>query len=148
MPRFLRFTFFALLACLLTGPVSASADEDVNQITHLLKSTFDRPDAPLHAAPVVVVANHAIADWSQDERGGRALLRQHHGSWSIVLCSGDALKDEKFLNDAGVPSADALALAKALAEAETDVTPERLAQFSLFDGTVRMDEGGEHGSHP
>tara|TARA_R110002110_G_scaffold240881_1_gene457169 strand:- start:801 stop:1244 length:444 start_codon:yes stop_codon:yes gene_type:complete len=147
MPRFLRFALFAILICLVTEPVSA-ADEDASQIVHLLKSTFDRPDAALQAEPVVVVADYAIADWSQDGRGGRALLRQHDGSWSIVLCSGDALKDEKFLADAGVPSADAPTLAKALAEAETDVTPERLAQFSLFDGTVRMDGGTEHGSHP
>jgi hypothetical protein len=48
---------------------------DEGAISNLLHATFDRPEAQLTIAPIVVVGNNAVAGWVQGEMGGRALLR-------------------------------------------------------------------------
>jgi hypothetical protein len=70
MPYLLRCAAGLLL--LLAGPVLAqTADEAA--ISELLHTTFDRPEAPLTIAPVVVAGSHAIAGWAQAEMGGGAV---------------------------------------------------------------------------
>lgn len=94
--------------------------------------------------PIIVQGDFAIAGWTQAERGGRALLRRHHGAWQVNLCSGDGLKDPKVLVDAGLAPADAKHLAERLVRAEASLPAAQRAKFSTFDGLMRMDAQGHH----
>ncbi|RFB98882.1 hypothetical protein B5K08_04380 [Rhizobium leguminosarum bv. trifolii] len=139
-------TIIALLACVLFASM-ASADDDPQQaIPARLKLMFERPDKPLDIAPVVVQADWAIAGWRQAGRGGRALLKKTHHSWSIYLSSGDSLKDAGTLEKIGLSANDAAGLAARLKEAETGLDPSALALFSSFEGTVMMMNAASNGA--
>jgi hypothetical protein len=126
----------------LTGSAIAGPDEDA--VRDLLHSSFDKPEAKLVVAPVVVATGYAIADWTQGETGGRALLRNKHGRWTIILCAGDGIRSAEALRHAGIAPDVAGELAEALAKAERAVPPDRLAMFARFEGLLRMDEAGNH----
>ena len=135
------------LAVSLASAASLQAAEPTNEeasIRHVLMATFDKPEARLVVDPVVVVGVHAVADWAQGERGGRALLMRHGTEWRITLCAGDGLKQAKVLREAGISQADADVLAKGLATAEAKLPAAQRAKFSTFDGVVRMDANGQH----
>ncbi|MGY0194788.1 copper uptake system-associated protein [Leptothrix sp. BB-4] len=138
-----------LTGILCLGSMAAHADpsRDIHAIRHVLMKTFDRPDARLRVDPVVIHQNHAVADWQQGERGGRALMRRTDDgkTWEINLCSGDGLRQAAMLEQAGMAPADAKALAGALARAEARLDKATLARLASFEGTVRM---GPHGEHP
>jgi hypothetical protein len=119
---------------------------DEKAISGLLHAMFDKPDLPLAAAPLVIVGDHAIADWAQGEMGGRALLRRKPQGWTLVLCAGDAIKTRDALLTAGVPAGDAARLERDLATAEAGLSQKDVAMFSRFEGLVTMDEGATHGS--
>jgi hypothetical protein len=140
----------ALFVFCCTTAAVAGPEEDA--IQHLLRSTFDKPDARLVVEPIVVVGDHAIAGWSQGDLGGRALLRRKGHDWQLVLCSGDQLKSADNLVQMGLPKDVASPLAAGLSDAEKKLPPERLALFAKFDGIVMMDQHGNHpptpGHHP
>ncbi len=135
---------FAALIMLwsLTGSAIAGPDEDA--VRDLLHTSFDKPEARLVVGPVVATAGYAIAGWTQGEMGGRALLRNKHGHWTITLCAGDGIRSAEALRHAGIAPDVADELAKALAKAEQTVPPDRLAMFARFEGLLRMDEAGNH----
>lgn len=122
----------------------ATAAGDAAAITHLLMATFDKPEARLSVAPVVVQGDQALAGWIQGERGGRALLKRQHGEWQVAVCGGDGLTDPRLLADAGLAAADARALVASLVQAEARLPAAQRAKFSTFDGLVRMDAAGHH----
>ncbi|MFM2066370.1 MAG: hypothetical protein RLZZ584_1279 [Pseudomonadota bacterium] len=123
------------IARLARGPVPAIRD--------VLMAQFDRPEARLKVDPVVVEGSHAVADWIQGERGGRALLHRHGDAWTIVLCAGDGLKDPEVLRDAGLEARAAARLSRQLAAAERHLNPEQRARLASFEGIVRMDAQGQ-----
>jgi hypothetical protein len=130
----------------------AVTGDAVVDITAKLKAMFETEGHPLSVEPVVVAGDWAIAGWTQDGRGGRALLKRKAESWGIHLCSGDSLKEAAVLHQIGMSEGDAEHLAHHLAEAEKGLSAEKLALFSSFEGTV-MIEGAEgeaghaHGDH-
>jgi hypothetical protein len=126
----------------LAGSALAGPDEDA--VRDLLHSTFDKPDAKLAVGPVVTTAGYAIAGWTQGETGGRALLRNKHGRWTIILCAGDGIRSAEALRHAGIAPHVADELAEALAKAEQTVPPDRLGMFARFEGLLRMDEADNH----
>ncbi len=136
-------------AMLVTAVVPCLADEasDKAVIQHVMRGTWDKPDAPLRIEPIVVASGYAVAGWAQGDMGGRALLRRKGDAWSIVLCSGDALKSADTLIKAAVPITAAAELAAGLAKAEASTDPRLVAQFSRFEGLVMMDEAGNHPPH-
>lgn len=105
---------------------------------------FDRPEHRLTVDPVVIEGDIAVAGWAQGDMGGRALMRRHGDSWRIVLCSGDALRQAKALEQFGLSPQEASRMAAAVVEAEGKLAPALVEKFSRFDGVVRMDEGGNH----
>jgi hypothetical protein len=129
-------------------PAAADTDDDAAAIRALIVHTWDKPGARLVVEPIVVVGEHAVAGWTQvsgeSERGGRALLRKHGGAWTVVLCSGDALKHAEMLTEAGVPSEAAVRIAAALATAEHGLDPARVKLLSTFEGVMRMGEEETH----
>lgn len=146
-----------VLVALATAALAADADAD--RIRGVMRATFDRPDAPLLVEPVIVVGDHAVAGWRQGDLGGRAVLRRADGAWAVFLCGGDALKDARELQDAGIPAADARAIARELAAAEADLPADVVARFGTLKTLVPVgdapasgggqsrDHGG-HGAHP
>lgn len=114
-------------------------ENDAAAIEALMRATWDRPDAPLDAGPTVVDGDTAIADWTQGQMGGRALLQKRDGHWSVILCAGDGLRDAQTLASLGVAPATARQLVSALAASERTVAPERLALMQSFEGVIRMD---------
>jgi len=138
--------FALLLACspLLAIADTASEQQDIQQ---LLRHSFERPDAPLDVGPVTVEGDHAVAGWLQDQRGGRALLRKGPHGWRVVLCAGDSLLKPATLHSAGLSEADAARLSQAVRNAEATQPAERVKQFALFQGVVKVDKDAGHGNH-
>ena len=136
----------ALWLVSLSAPAMAqhAAHGDEHQIVALLRANFDRPEAPLAVAPVVVVGDHAIAGWTQDKRGGRALMRRVRGKWTIHLCSGDPLKHADMLASTGMAPQTAKILASRLADAEKGLPAATLALFASFEGVVHIGADGKH----
>jgi copper(I)-binding protein len=136
----------AIIALSCNGASTSTADESA--IRDLLMSTFDKPESRLTVEPVVITGEHAVAGWTQGDMGGRALLRRRHGTWSLILCSGDEIKSAEAFRHAGVPSGDATVLSRRLSEAEDKLPRERIALFAKFEGMLMMDAAGNHPQHP
>lgn len=145
MKHLLKRTAVVWFAACAAMPALAQSPDDVGAVRHLLMQTFDKPDARLTVDPVTVEADIAVAGWAQGDRGGRALLRRKDGGWTLVLCSGDALKDATALRQFGLTPPQAQTLAEAVITAESKLDPTLVEKFSRFDGIVMMDE---HGAHP
>lgn len=135
---------FLVAALLIAGSVRPALCGAESEITDLLRQTFDKPDASLTVSPVVVADNFAIAGWTQGDLGGRALLRGRDGRWTIVLCSGDAIRSASALAKAGVPAESARRLEAELQSAESALPRERIMMLSRFEGTLMMTEGEAH----
>jgi len=143
-------TWMALILPVLGAihsPLPALAHDDAHEIRSLIGSTWDKPDSKVVTDPIAISGDHAVASWTQGERGGRALLRREAKRWTVVLCSGDPLKAASTLEEAGVPHIDAQRIADDLAEAEARVPAARRAQFSLFEGLATINDMGEGKDH-
>jgi hypothetical protein len=127
---------------------AADPAADTVAIRSILKAAFDKPDAPLVVEPVTVGVTYAVAGWRQGARGGRALLRQHDSHWTVVLCSGDPLRHEAGLVEAGVPAEEARSLADGIASAEAKLDDESRRLLSTFEGTVDMTAHPHSPHHP
>lgn len=131
-------------------PAMAAMPGDPQQaIPVAMKAIFETADKPLSVEPVVVQGDWAIGGWTQDGRGGRALLKKKDTGWSVHLCSGDGLKQVQGLRMMGLSEGDATTIAARLAEAEKTIAPEKLALFASFEGTVMVegDDAGAHGKY-
>jgi hypothetical protein len=138
----------ALIICVVAIAGSAIASDDETAIRGVLHADFDRADTRLVIDPVIVVGNHAIADWTQGETGGRALLRRARG-WTVILCSGDEIKTAEALQRTGMQEGEAATLAARLLDAESGIPAERRAMLSTFQGTIQMggsDPAPHHGA--
>ena len=143
----LRHGFFAAtfaIVALLTGQVMAH-DAQEGPVRHAMMSVFDKPTDPLKVDPVVVSGDYAVAGWVQSGKGGRAVLQKTHGQWNIMVCGGDGLKDARALEQTGMSTATAAALAKAMNTAESKVSADTRKKFAMFDGVVKVNAG--HGNH-
>jgi hypothetical protein len=137
----------ALVALALSGQVPAfatDAGDSPAAIRAVIHEMFDRPDAELVIDPVVVVDGFAVAGWTQGQMGGRAFLKEHHGHWMLVLCTGDQITSAEALAASGVPPESATKLAAEIAAADANVDAARLAMFASFEGVVTMDEHPKH----
>jgi hypothetical protein len=133
----------ALIGVALSGATPLAHADTANDkaaIASLIGTTWDKPDAKVQVDPVVIVGAHAIAGWTQGERGGRALLKRKDDKWSVVLCSGDPIKEASSLVEAGISQNEAKQLSAELSQAEAKIAPKRRAQFSLFGATVTMED--------
>ncbi|WP_245774177.1 copper uptake system-associated protein [Rugamonas rubra] len=124
----------------------AATDAAKQQIRTLISTSYDQPGRAVETAPIVVADRHAIADWVQGEKGGRALLRINQGRWEIVACGGEGFRDVKELQKAGLPIGTAKLLVTQLNQAEAKVSGQRLKQFDSF-GKVEMATPSQHRGH-
>ena len=121
----------ALAGCAIQNPVV-----DEGRIREATEAHFGSPLAPIDVGPVVVSGDHAIADWTQGDFGGRALFERGAYGWMLLLCSGDSIRRAENLKRAGVPDFNARWIADQLAAAEAKLPPERLARMKRFTGTA------------
>ena len=144
MCHLMKLVRVATVGTILLYVATASAETaDQAAVARLLHRTFDRPDAALLVAPVVVSGSHAVAGWTQGETGGRALLRKKDRDWVLILCAGDAIRSEDGLVIAGVPRTDAASLASDLISEEAKLPAQQVAMFSRFEGIMTMEGGGD-----
>lgn len=115
---------------------------DAQQITHVMKRQFDKPEAPLFVHPVVVVGDAAVAGWAQQGKGGRALLRKDKSGWSIHVCAGKGLTQTDVLQMSGLPKDQAAGLASAVAKAEAALTSAQRQLFDSFEGVLKVSGPG------
>lgn len=122
----------------------ATPASDTQAIEQAMKKLFDKPEVPLKVAPISVEGKWAVAGWTQDQRGGRAVLKKDDGRWSIQVCGGDGLRSATALEQLGIDSAAAERLARKVKAAEAALPAAQVRMFSLFEGTVRVDAGHAH----
>lgn len=122
-------------------------DKNAAAVRSAIKAIWDKPGALVEVDPVSVVGNHAIAGWTQEKRGGRALLRRDYGKWTVIVCGGDGLARAAALRQTGMSATDASSMEKAVAKAEAGVPEARRKMFALFEGKVTMDGGASHAAH-
>ena len=141
----LLVTFIVTNVC--WSSLAIADDKSANQqIQTLISTIYDKPNLKIETTPIVVVNEYAIADWTQGERGGRALLKRIDGKWAIMACGADSFKNAKNLADAGIPLPQANSLVTKLTAAEKSIDPHRLHLFSLF-GTKNDPIKKDHHEH-
>jgi hypothetical protein len=141
----LLVTFIVTNVC--WSSLAIADDKSANQqIQTLISTIYDKPNLKIETTPIVVVNEYAIADWTQGERGGRALLKRIDGKWAIMACGANGFKDAKNLADAGIPLPQANNLVAKLTAAEKSIDPHRLHLFSLF-GTKNDPIKKDHHEH-
>jgi hypothetical protein len=130
--------------------LSAETLTDEAQIQAVIGKTYDKQNNKVNTTPVSVADDFAIADWTQGERGGRALIKRINGNWEILACGNDGLKDTKSLIKAGMSEKTALTIIKKLTDLEKSEDPKRLAKFNLFgtpNDPIHKNEDDPHKHH-
>lgn len=120
---------------------------DVAQLTAIessIKAQWEKPEQPVQVPVIVVSGNYAIADWIQQPKGGRALLKQQHGHWHTMMCGDANLKQPRHLVAAGVPEADADKLTLALVQAEASLALDEQTTINSFVGMVDLLKAPHH----
>jgi hypothetical protein len=125
-----------------------AAEESMQaQIIQVLKNQFDRPVSPLEVPVVVISGDYAVADWLQDHRGGRALLRHDADGWRTLMCSGAQFKSPQALQQAGLQENDAARISKELSQKEQSLTDEQLKKIDSFQGIMDVLTNPDHHEH-
>lgn len=140
------FLVLVAMMVIFSKPVLAAPNSE-DEIKLVISKIYDKPDHKVETAPVAVVDKFAIADWTQGNRGGRALMKNINGQWAVAACGADGFKDVKNLEDAGIPTKTAQQLIKKLTQLEKSIDPARVHLFSLFgtkDDPKNMEEHHHH----
>ena len=127
----------------MSMPVDQAGMDDDTAIRAVMMAQFDRPEAPLTVAPVVLQGDTAMAGWAQEGRGGRALLRRGETGWYIAMCAGEQLLDEHVLMHNGQHEGAATLIA-AMREAEA-AGAGNTALFNSFADLLVFEQGEGHG---
>lgn len=134
----LTFLLFSTLVFSMAKVIAASAQEIA--IETVMKSQWDKPEAPLTVTPIVIVSDYAVAGWSQNIKGGRALLKQNEGQWTVLFCGDASLKSIPVLQQAGMSLDDAIRMSTELNKAEEKASAEQIDLLNTFKGVVKVDE--------
>ena len=140
--------FIFTVICVASNAVAHPQTEAESQekIKALISKTFDQPNLKVQTTPIVIEGKVAIADWTQGQKGGRALLRRKHADWEIIACGGAGFKDPSAIAAAGISKEIANNITAKLKTAETVLSPQKIKQLDSFDGVVTMSHGMQHGS--
>ena len=142
-----KFTFVMAMLAFAGINIAQANPEDATNITQVMLKQWDKPEKPLHVAPIVVAADYAMAGWTQGEKGGRALLHKHHENWQVLLCGGDALTKTEQLTQAGLSSETANALIKGFKQQSQQLSSQDIEKMSLFEGVVNVTPAQSHEHH-
>lgn len=114
----------------------SNSDKETSQVRQLINKTFDTPNDKVVVEPVVVADGHAIADWSQGDKAGRALVKMKNGEWRLWLCGGKGLREAEALIKMGVPEPTAKKLSSEISIAEKKLSKEQVDRFDNFGPPV------------
>lgn len=128
------------------GALAHSQTNEVSQekIKTLISKSFDQPNLKVKTSPIVIEGKVAIADWTQGQKGGRALLRRKHDDWEIIACGGSGFKDPEGIAAIGISKEVATNITAKLKDAEARLSPQQVKQFDSFDGVVNMVHDAKH----
>ena len=140
--------FIFTVICLASNAIAHPQTEVESQekIKALISKTFDQPNLKVQTTPIVIEGKVAIADWTQGQKGGRALLRRKHADWEIIACGGAGFKDPSAIAAAGISKEIANNITEKLKMAEAKLPAQKIKQLDSFDGVVTMGHGMQHGS--
>ena len=140
------FIFVAI--CMFSNAIAHPQTEAESQekIKVLISKTFDQPNLKVQTAPIVIEGKVALADWTQGQKGGRALLRRKHADWEIIACGGAGFKDSGAIAATGISKEIANNITVKLKTEEAKLSPQKIKQLDSFDGVVTMGHGTQHGS--
>lgn len=137
-----------LILVLIFSLVCAVAEgKEAAAIETALKTQWDKPNHPIRVPVIVIYGDYAIADWIQEPRGGRALLKREHKVWQTLLCGDANMKQVHNLVSAGVPSEYAAHLAAMLTQEEKQLTETDKALINSFKGIVDLLKEPQHHAH-
>jgi hypothetical protein len=142
-----KITFVMAMLTFANMNIAQANPEDEIIITQVMLTQWDKPENPLHVAPIVVAADYAMAGWTQGEKGGRALLRKHHGNWQVLLCGGNALTKTEQLTQAGLETKTANDLIKGFKQQAQQLSSQEIEKMSLFEGVVNVTPAQSHEHH-
>lgn len=131
----------------------ANADEIETQqkakekIIQAIKMQWDQPQHPVSVPVVAISVPYAVADWMQDARGGRALLKLNDGHWQALACGDAQIKSVFKLEKMGVPKAHAEEIVQQLSIQETQLSQVELSTINSFSGLVNLLINPEHHQH-
>jgi hypothetical protein len=117
---------------------SQTEEESQKRIKSLISNTFDQPNLKVATSPIVIEGKVAIADWTQGEKGGRALLRRKHADWEIIACGGAGFKEASGIAAVGISKEIANNITAKLKTEEAKLPAQKIKQFDSFDGVVNM----------
>lgn len=146
-PSLGRISFFicAVIHCASNAIAHPQTEaESQERIKALISKTFDQPNLKVQTSPIVIVGKVAIADWTQGEKGGRALLRRKHENWEIIACGGAGFKEPQGITAIGISKEIANNITAKLKDAEAKLPAQKIKQFDSFDGVVNMVHGAKH----
>ena len=141
LPIFI-FVVFASLTLFMGKSIADVAQHAAIEST--IKAQWEKPDRLVRVPVIVVSGEYAIADWIQEPKGGRVLLRQHAGRWQTLMCGDANLKQLRHLVTAGVPEVDAEKLTLALTQAEASLTVDEQTTINSFVGIVDLLKAPHH----
>ncbi len=142
------FRWSLVLAYIFLAGCAAGESPDEASVVEAMRRQFDKPEARLEVGPLAVAGDSALADWTQGEMGGRALLKRHGDEWRIELCAGDSIKNETTLAMSGMSKEHARMILAELEAEERQASPDRLRRIAAFRGVVRLGEGAHSPDHP
>jgi len=142
-----KITFVMAMLTFANMNIAQANPEDEIIITQVMLTEWDKPENPLHVAPIVVAADYAMAGWTQGEKGGRALLHKHHGNWQVLLCGGNALTKTEQLTQAGLETKTANDLIKGFKQQAQQLSSQDIEKMSLFEGVVNVTPAQLHEHH-
>jgi hypothetical protein len=142
-----KITFVMAMLAFANMNIAQANPEDEIIITQVMLTEWDKPENPLHVAPIVVAADYAMAGWTQGEKGGRALLHKHHGNWQVLLCGGNALTKTEQLTQAGLETKTANDLIKGFKQQAQQLSSQDIEKMSLFEGVVNVTPAQLHEHH-
>lgn len=148
-PSLRRISLFIFAAiCIFSNAIAHPQTEAESQvkIKALISKTFDQSNLKVQITPIVIEGKVAIADWTQGQKGGRALLRRKHADWEIIACGGAGFKDPSAIASVGISKEIANNITAKLKTAEAALSLQKIKQLDSFDGVVTMGHGMQHGS--
>ena len=126
--------FIVLFLSFCSSFVVFAEDRPQIAVVKTLKLIFDKPNSDLSVDAVAVSQSgkYSLASWSQNEAGGRALLKNNGGIWEVILCGGKDLLKTNTLEQVGIDKRESYEIIQKLKDSENKFTKKQRSTFDSF----------------